>query len=113
MSHAAPSLSGLASRQSTFGVTTQKCLIAEPRLFGHAPATLCFDAYAQLHIENTNRSVKARLHLQATLNERIPISLFMLPVFFQEISKLPTHNENRRGIIHPHYENDQGAQLTV
>src|SRR5665647_1215187 len=77
MSHAAPSLSGLAPRQSTFGVTTQKCLIAEPRLFEHAPATLCFDADAQLHIENTNRSVKVRLHLRAKLNERTPISLLM------------------------------------
>jgi hypothetical protein len=52
-------------------------LIAEPRLFGHAPATPCFDADAQLNIENTNRSVKVRLHLRAKLNERVSISLLI------------------------------------
>jgi hypothetical protein len=74
MSHAAPSWSGLAPRQSTLGVTTQKFWISEPRLFAHAPATLCVDADAQPHIENTSRSVKVRPHLRA---KRAQIYLFM------------------------------------
>src|SRR5512139_605654 len=78
MSHAAPSLSGLAPRQSTFGVTTQKFGIAEPRLFEHGPATLCVDTDAQQpHNETTTRRVKVRLHLRAKLNERISSSLLM------------------------------------
>src|SRR4030043_635692 len=74
MSHAAPSWSGLAPRQSTLGVTTQKFWISEPRLFEHAPVTICVDADVQLHIENTNRSVKVRLYLRA---KRAQIYLFM------------------------------------
>src|SRR5512135_1095904 len=77
MSHAAPSLSGLPPRQSTSGVTTRKFWIAEPRLSEPTPGTLCVDTVAQqLHIDNTNRSVKVRLHLRAKLNERISIPFF-------------------------------------
>src|SRR5216684_1231413 len=35
MSHAAPSCAGFAPRHSTFGVTTQKFGMGEPRSFGH------------------------------------------------------------------------------
>jgi len=35
MSHAAPSCAGFAPRHTTFGVTTQKFGIGEPRSFGH------------------------------------------------------------------------------
>jgi hypothetical protein len=71
MSHEAPSLSGLAPRQSTLGVTTQKFWMAEPRLSAHAPAALCFTVDAQLLIVTTNKKVKARLPVRAKLNERI------------------------------------------
>src|SRR6267143_6245767 len=43
MSHAAPSCAGLAPRHSTFGVTTQKFGIGEPRSFGHPVGAIGID----------------------------------------------------------------------
>ena len=43
MSHAAPSCAGFAPRHSTFGVTTQKFGMGEPRSFVHAEGAAGID----------------------------------------------------------------------
>src|SRR5437588_1800649 len=55
MSHAAPSCAGFAPRQSTFGCTTQKFAMGEPRSFGHAAGAAGIDE-AGIPVRSTNKN---------------------------------------------------------
>src|SRR5712691_6117060 len=65
MSHAASSCAGFAPRHMTFGVTTQKFGIGEPRSSGHAAGAMGVDEDGKLPIRSMNKKESARLLTRA------------------------------------------------
>src|SRR5882762_1368971 len=63
MSHAAPSCAGFAPRHSTFGVTTQKFGMGEPRSFGHPVGAAGIDEDGKAPVRSANKKENAEFRV--------------------------------------------------